>query len=481
MRRLLKALPLFGFSFSEISVAFVRMFILTHILGPFEFGFAAAISAAYATIEQITDIAIFRFVSSSPRSVQVEAIAGAHALTILRGFFLATCILVFSYPIACALAGCGNWPSFAWLAPVTIIKSFEDLEIRVGERDYRYWPQLIASLVSHGAGIVALIVVAYETGSHYAFIAYLLVQAAAYVVASHILASNPYQVEWNTPYFRKALAFGFPLLLNGAGLALVGQGDRLMVGALLGLPTLGLYAVVVLAGLVPISGIIRILGPLFFAGLHNARDVSSKYVARVRLFSRLYPIVAGCYALALIAVLKTAIPLVFGSRFIVSNLAVLVIASTAFFRIVRLEPHTSLLLNAQKTRALALSNLSSLIGLIAATILILIYPSIEGALIGVLIGEFVGLSFAVSATKELLKSAIVDYAISVSAVMIVVAGSAALVFLTHSSDNILIRIAISGGACILILAGACIFLPKFYRRAYTSRHRIHEFEVPKTE
>src|ERR1700682_1313813 len=116
-RRLLKALPLFGFSFTEISVAFVRMFILTHILGPYEFGFAAAISATYATIEQIADMAIFRFVSSSPRSLHSEAIAAAHALTILRGFFLASCILIFSYSIACALAGCNEWPSFAWLAP----------------------------------------------------------------------------------------------------------------------------------------------------------------------------------------------------------------------------------------------------------------------------------------------------------------------------------------------------------------------------
>jgi O-antigen/teichoic acid export membrane protein len=469
VRRLLKALPLFGLSFVDIGVAFVRMFILTHILGSYEFGFAAAISATYATVEQIADMAIYRFVSSSPRFLHSEAIAAAHALTILRGLFLAGCILVFSYPISCTLAGCGNWPSFAWLAPVTLIKSFEHLDIRVGERDYRYWPQLLASLASHGLGIVSLIIVGYESGSHYALIAYLLVQAAVYVVASHLLASHPYRVKWKTPHLRKAFAFGLPLLLNGAGLAIVGQGDRLMVGALLGLPTLGPYAVTVLAGLLPISGILRILGPLFFAGLHNSRIGSAEYIARLRLFSRMVPMIAGGYALALIALLKTIVPFVFGTRFVMSDLAALLIALIAFIRIVRIEPQTSLLLNTQKTRELALANLSPLIGLIIATTLVLIHPSIEAVLTGVLVGEIAGLFAMGFVTRDLLKPVIIDYGISVSAMILVVVGAGGLALLLQGGDNLLIRIAIAGGSCILILAVACMFLPRIYRNAYIAR------------
>ncbi len=469
VRRLLKAFPLFGFSFVEIVVAFVRMFILTHILGSYEFGFAAAISATYAAVEQIADMAIFRFVSSSPRSVHSEAIAAAHALTILRGIFLAGCVLIFSYPISCALAGCGNWPSFAWLAPVTIIKSFEHLDIRVGERDYRYGPQLLASLVSHGVGIMALTAVAYESGSHYTFIAYLLVQAAVYVVASHLLASNPYRVKWKTPFLRKAVAFGLPLMLNGAGLAIVGQGDRLMVGALLGLPTLGLYAVVVLAGLVPISGILRILGPLFFAGLHNAKIGSARYIARLRLFSRLFPIVAGCYALGLIALLKPVVPLVFGSRFAVSEFAVLLITLIAFLRIIRIEPHTSLLLNLQKTRELAYANFSPVAGLLAATVLVLIHPTIEAALAGVLIGELVGVAAIVFVTRHFLGHAIVDYASSSLSVMAIVLAAGSLVMASSANDNILIRIVLAGGFCFFILVGAWLFLLRLYRSAYSNQ------------
>lgn len=463
----LKALPLFGFSFVETAVAFVRTLILTHLLGPYEFGFAVAISAAYATFEQITDLAIFRFVLSSPRLEYNQAVAGAHALTILRGFFLSCCILIISYPMACTLVSCGNWSSFAWLAPAVMIKSFEHLEIRVRERDYHYGPQLVASFTSHGAGLVALAITAYASESHYAFIAYLLVQSAVYVLASHLLAVTKYQIAFRTPYFEKALAFGFPLMLNGVGLAAIGQGDRLMVGALMDLPSLGLYAILILAGTVPIAGLFRIIGPLHFAGLHNAVAGSSEYSARLKLFSRALPMMAGCYALMLVAFLKPIVPLVFGARYAISDSMALLVGLVAFLRIVRIEPHTSLLLQTQNTRKLAIANLSPGIGLLCATILVLAQPSIEAVLIGSIVGESIGLGVMILMTYRLLKSAIFDYVVSLLCALAIVL--VAYVTIAQSQDALLGRTAIAVGFFLLIFVGAGMFLPKPFRLGYGTR------------
>lgn len=465
----LKALPLFGFSFVETAVAFVRTLILTHVLGPYEFGFAVAISAAYATIEQIADLAIYRFVLSSPRSEYDQAVAGAHALTVFRGIFLASCLLIISYPMACTLANCGDWPSFAWLAPAVMIKSFEHLEIRVRERDYRYGPQLTASLTSHGAGLVAMAIMAHETESHYAFIAYLLVQSATYVLASHLLAVNRYQITFRTSYFQRAFVFGFPLMLNGIGLAVIGQGDRLMVGALMDLPTLGLYAILILAGTVPIGGLFRILGPLQFAGLHNAIAGSSEYSARLKLFSRAIPMIGGCYALFLVAFLKPIVPLVFGARYAISDPLPLLVGLIAFLRIVRIEPHTSLLLQTQNTRKLAIANLSPGIGLLCATMLVLVHPSIEAVLIGSIVGESVGLGVMIFMTFRLLKSAIFDYVASLLGTLSIVLMACAMITITQSQDTLLARTAIAVGFFLPILAAAGVFLPRPFRLGYGDR------------
>ena len=113
----LRAVPLFIISAFEMMVPFGRTFIFTHLLVPYEFGFASALAATFATFEQITDIAISNFVFTSPRSVYDEAVAGAHAISIMRGFCVGCFMLLVSKPVACTFATCSDWPSFAWLAP----------------------------------------------------------------------------------------------------------------------------------------------------------------------------------------------------------------------------------------------------------------------------------------------------------------------------------------------------------------------------
>src|SRR5690349_8074937 len=104
-----KTMPLFIDSASNTIIPFAKTFILSHLLAPYEFGFTSALAATLATFELITDIAITNFVSSSPRSVYAEAIAGAHAMSIVRGSFVALFVLLASKPVACTLATCGDW------------------------------------------------------------------------------------------------------------------------------------------------------------------------------------------------------------------------------------------------------------------------------------------------------------------------------------------------------------------------------------
>lgn len=474
----IRAVPLFGFSFVEITVSFLRALILTRFLGPYEFGFASAISLTFATAVLITDMGVHRFVLSARRSEFVETIAAAHAITILRSFLIAVGVFIASFPLSCTFASCSDWTSFAWLAPIMLIAAFEHLEIRISERDYRYWPQFSASLISHGMGLIALVVTAYETETHYAFLAYLFIQVVTYVSISHLLALNAYRPRFKSPQFQKAIKFGLPLTLNGIGLAVIGQGDRFMVGALSGLEKLGVYTVLLLAGILPVSALLKILNPLLFAGLHNARD-KNQYASRVQLFVRAIPMIAGCYALTLIALLKTLLPFVFGSRYAISDSIVALLAMIAFFRIIRIEPGTSLLLHANSTGRLAIANISLAAGLLIATALVVVYRSIEAALFGGLIGEFVGLGVMILVTRNMLKGAIVDYIVAIVSVLSIVVASCWLVMDTTLGEILPYRIVIVSAFFALILAGAVLFLRRSYGRAYNnSASHSTVFDLP---
>jgi O-antigen/teichoic acid export membrane protein len=463
----LKALPLFMATFFETSVPFVRTLLLTHLLAPYEFGFVSALAATSATFSQITDIAIYAFVSSSPRSVYAEAISGAHAVSIIRGFCVGGLMLLASQPVACTFGTCGDWPSFLWLAPVMIIGSFEHFEIRVGGlRDYRYWPTLKASVVSQCCGLAALFLIAYKFENHYAYIAYLTIQSLVYVLASHFLASSLYRVNRRTPFVRKVLRFGFPLMLSGIGLAIVSQGDRWIVGSLMGLPFLGLYAVVTLVAYIPLSGVFKIQGAILFAGLHNANIESGQYDARLKLYCRAIPVIAAGYALGLLAFYDLVVPAVFGPRYVISDSAIFLLALIVFIRVIRNDPQNCLLLQTQNTRKLAVVGQAPFVGLLTTAGLALIHPTLEFILIGGLIGEIAALCVVEYVSRPLLKSAIYDQIFSGLAMLSIVVAAGILLLSTQSSVFSVARITIVGGFLVLILAYAGLSCPGLYQKAY---------------
>jgi O-antigen/teichoic acid export membrane protein len=261
-------------------------------------------------------------------------------------------------------------------------------------------------------------------------------------------------------------------MLNGMGLAIMGQGDRLMVAAILGLPFLGLYAVIILTAIVPTLGLSKILTPILFAGLNNAHVEMGEYDARMEFFSRMTPVIAACFSLCLIAFLKSIFPLVFGARFLVSDVSVLLVALIAFLRVVRSEPFTSLLLHTQNTGKLAVANLSTLTGLIVATWLAIIYQSIEAVLTGGLVGEAFGLCVVIYLTRHLFRVSIFDYVIMVCGMLVCVVTAGLLVLFTEFGVAFINRAAITGAIFVLVLVVAWARLYEPYRRAYLANSSI---------
>ena len=83
-------------------------------------------------------MATYRCVFSSSREDFDEALAGAHAIGVLRGFALLV-IMLLGAPIFAHLFGRdSDWAAFAFIGVISFVRSLEHLEMRVAERDYRY-------------------------------------------------------------------------------------------------------------------------------------------------------------------------------------------------------------------------------------------------------------------------------------------------------------------------------------------------------
>ena len=287
-----KGSTLFMTSLLEIGTPFARMIILARFLSLAELGFASALTATYGIFETTTDLAVHRFVFRAPPDEFDDALASAHALMILRGLIICV-VAVAAAPLIASLFSVGpEWKIFAALGLLALVRSFENLGPRVAERNYQFSPQLKMNLASTALGLAALVATLYLRRDHTAIVMCQLGQNVGYVVASHVVSNERYRIKFRSPQFIRAFRFGYPLMVNGFGIAIAGQGDRFVVGSLLGLQALGLYNVVLMVTVVPITMVFRLMGTTNMARFYNASPSAKLLEQRVRLAGELSPLVA---------------------------------------------------------------------------------------------------------------------------------------------------------------------------------------------
>jgi len=465
-----KGTTLFMISVLEIGTPFVRMLILARFLDLGELGFASALSATYGIFETTTDMAVHRFVFRAPPDEFDDAMASAHALMLLRGVVICVLAVAAAPLIASMLSVGSHWKIFAALGPLALIRSFENLGPRVAERHYQFKPQFKMTLASTALGLSLLVPTLYVKRDHAAIVMCQLGLNLGLVLASHVFSDQRYRIKFRSPQFIRAFKFGYPLMFNGFGLAISGQGDRFVVGSLLGLPALGVYNVVLMVTVVPISMVFRLMGTTNLAAFYNASASAKLLEQRIRLSGQLSPLVATVYALGIAAVMNIVTPAVFGARFAIGRMEVSLLAFAAFVRIIRVEPFTSLLLLLQRTKRLAASSLAVLSGLAFAYLFIEARPTIDAAFAGRLMGEVTSLGVTVALTRAQLAGNLAHYGSAATLGFVIVAAACvALSFSPPGLDLLFGIITLVVGSCVVILWGLRLL------RTYSSAKPVPSF------
>ena len=156
----------------------------------------------------------------------------------------------------------------------------------------------------------------------------------------------------------------------------------------------------------------------------------------------------------------------------ISPLTSALISLIAFVRVVRVEPHTSLLLFEKKTSRLALASQAVSVGLVVSAVLGTLHPKIESMLAGSLLGELVALCVITFVTYDFFGRAIRDYITAVICTLFVVVAVALLIQFSDYGDNLGGRLVFGGSAFAILLAIATLVLPGSYRRSYTTSKAV---------
>ncbi len=369
---------------------FLRTFLLARMLAPEEVGVALAISAVVSSIELMADPGFDKFVMRFTGGEAARAMAAMHALLVLRSVL----VFVVLYSLSWTFAGLFGVPeavlSFQIAAAFVLVRGLTHTSMFQRQRDYAFGTLAKVILVSQPAGMLGLLLGLWWFGDHRAVLVSYACDSAAYVVMSHLLAAGRWSMRADREMARAAMLYALPLMVNGAGLAALQQGDRMLVGAELGVTALALYGLLITLTLVPVSALFRTFATVALAMMARAGEDVARRRSSMEFLAWMFGAVALGYALGLALLLDLAMVLLFGERYAVPAGLHLLATLLGFLRVQRGLP-TVQLLNDGRTGRVAAANLTALGGLVLAWALLQAWPSLEALLIGLILADLIGL------------------------------------------------------------------------------------------
>jgi O-antigen/teichoic acid export membrane protein len=295
---------LVGFGSAQV-VRFGSNLLLTRLLFPHAFGLVAILNIVNMGLQLLSDIGIEPAVVQSERGEEPKFLNTAWTMQVLRGAILYAIALLLAWP----LARLYREPQ---LIPVLMIGCFSvfitglhSTSMYTLRRRLQIGKLTIIELTGQIAAVVVMIPWAYFSRSVWALVGGSLVFAGARVSASYMFSTgHRHRLEVDADS-RKALAdFGKWIFGSSALYFVARQGDRLLVGRLLGVADLGIYSIAVLLNEAMSTVLQRVTSGVLFPAFSRLREAgedrlrSAYYRARLALDGILLPALGALTMLA---------------------------------------------------------------------------------------------------------------------------------------------------------------------------------------
>ncbi|MDZ4216477.1 MAG: oligosaccharide flippase family protein [Rhodocyclaceae bacterium] len=246
---------LFAGNLSAQVLRLASSLILTRLLVPEAFGLMAAVSTLYFGLLMFSDLGIWQSVVRSRRGDDPRFLGTAWTMQILRGVVLALGVL--SLALLVRFGATQNWfadgtvyadPLLPWLmaafAVCALIQGFESMQLATAQRDMAARPMVRLELVTQLATIAITILVAWVTRSVWALLAGTLAGAFLKTALSYtMLPGRRVRPCWDTASAHEIIGFGKWIFISSIIGFLALQGEKLILGGLLGVAAFGVFSI----------------------------------------------------------------------------------------------------------------------------------------------------------------------------------------------------------------------------------------------
>ena len=298
----------------ELSFPFARNVVMARFMEPREFALAITLTSIVGIAELATDIGVPQFAVRTDLADR-DGRGTLHALAASRAVMVGVAIAALALPLSRVFDAPGDSLAFALTGAVVAMRGFTDFAFKQRGRGYDFSAEAVVILASQSVWTAAVIGLSVLWGDHRATVAGLLLYAASFVVISHLISPMPYRFRWKPDVVRAVRDFGRPLLANGVFLAVTSLGDRMVVGARVGLDALALYGPLVTTALLPRGTALRFVNNLCLPAMVKAVEKGETGERPMRAWIAVISLLAVAFPLGFMALAEPVIRLTFGARY----------------------------------------------------------------------------------------------------------------------------------------------------------------------
>jgi O-antigen/teichoic acid export membrane protein len=221
--------------------------ILSRLLFPEAFGLVALVNIFNVGLQMMSDVGIAPAVIQSTRGDEVRFLNTAWTISAVRGFLLYLVALVLAWPLAALY----REPQLAWLIVAgsisVVLAGLSSTSLFTLRRRLEVGQLTLIELGSQVVSVAVMVTWAYLHPTVWVLVGGSLAYATAKAAATHLIDVG-YRNRFERDAESQRAIFHFGKWIFGASAVnfVSRQGDRLLVGRLLGVTELGIYSIAVL-------------------------------------------------------------------------------------------------------------------------------------------------------------------------------------------------------------------------------------------
>lgn len=375
-------------------IRLISNIILTRLLLPEYFGLMALATVFLQGLELFSDIGI------GPALIQNKREDPAFVNTVwttqaMRGVGLCVIAMALSIPFAAFY----DEPLLASLAQATaltaVINGFTSTSIFTEGRHLHLKRPALVRLMGQLAGTVSMVVCAWLTRSIWSLVLGGIVGASVETLLSHVWLPGIRNRFWfERRAARTLFSFGVWIFLGTVAGFAASQADRLILGKLTTMSTLGVYSIAVMLASAPVEALsnvsLSVLFPLYTRVHYSSSDLSKVFSAGR------WPVViiGGWAASGFIGGGPTIIRLFYDSRYWDAGWILQILSTGLWFGIVLGGTRAAIVLAVGRSDLTAAMAFSKVLGMIVLVPLGYLAAGLSGAIVGFAASELVRYSVA---------------------------------------------------------------------------------------